>query len=140
MPGTTYVYRVRSSDQYRNVMLSAPSSFTTALANAPLAPSVFHTNGQSVMGDWLTFTMRWSPVTAPDGDPVEYRMVLAEYPDFSWVVIDTGWVSATSHTATLSTHSWLGNYYWHVQARDAVHDIVSPWSSTDWFYAWDERE
>ena len=88
----------------------------------------------------LTFVMRWNPVTAPDGDPVQYRMVLAEYPNFTSVVIDTGWISQTSYTATLSTWSPLGTYYWRVMARDAVHDVQSPWSTVDSFYAWDDRE
>jgi hypothetical protein len=90
--------------------------------------------------DDLTFTMSWSAVTAPDLDPVEYRMVLSEYPDFRNVVIDTGWIGATSHTADLSTWSALGLYYWHVQARDAVHGTTSPWSAADEFYCWDARE
>jgi hypothetical protein len=139
-PGATYVYRVRSSDQYRNAMLSTLRSFTTPLANAPPAPTVFHTYGQMAPEDWLTFTMSWSSVTAPDGDPVQYRMVLSEYPDFRTLEIDTGWTTATSHTADLSTWSALGNYYWKVMARDAVHDVQSAWSSVDEFYAWDERE
>jgi hypothetical protein len=138
--GATYVYRVRSSDQYRNLFLSPLATFATSLANAPPAPVVQHTPGQMGPADALTFTMRWNPVTAPDGDPVEYRMVLAEFPDMSGVVIDTGWISETSHTAALSTWSALGNYYWRVMARDAVHDVWSPWSSIDMFYAWDSRE
>jgi hypothetical protein len=139
-PGTAYVYRVRSSDQYRNVMLSTLRSFTTPLANAPPAPAVFHTYGQMAPEDWLTFTMSWGSVTAPDGDPVQYRMVLSEWPDFRTLVIDTGWTTATSHTEDLSTHSALGNYYWRVMARDSVHLVQSAWSSVDEFYAWDERE
>jgi hypothetical protein len=139
-PGTTHVYRVRSSDDYRNVMLSQLLSFTTPLANAPPAPAVFDTPGQVGPADAFTFTMAWSPVTAPDGHPVEYRMVLSQYPDFRTVDIDTGWTAATSHTADLSTYSALGSYYWHVQARDAVHDVASPWSSVDEFFAWDDRE
>jgi hypothetical protein len=138
-PGTTYVYRVRSSDQYRNVLLSPLATFTTPLANAPAAPVLVHTPGQMAPQDEITFVMRWDPVTAPDGDPVEYRMVLAEFPDFSGVVIDTGWVSQTSYTATLSTRSPLGWYHWRVMARDAAHDVSSPWSSVESFYAWDTR-
>jgi hypothetical protein len=121
-------------------MLSPLASFTTLLTSAPGAPVPMDTPGQMGPADFLTFTMRWSPVAAPDGDPVEYRMVLSEYPDFRNVVVDTGWIAETSRTADLSTWSALGLYYWRVQARDAVHGVTSPWSLVDEFYCWDARE
>jgi hypothetical protein len=139
-PVTTYVYRVRSSDAYRNVMLSPLRTFTTPDANAPPAPTLVRTPGQSASEDALTFTMRWNTVSAPDGHPVEYRMVLAEDPGFAAVIIDTGWTTATSRTATLSTHSPNGAYWWRVMARDAVHGTPSPWSAVETFYAWDDRD
>jgi predicted CXXCH cytochrome family protein len=112
-PGTAYVWRVRSSDRFRNVLQTALQTFTTPAADAVPAPDLAPVYAGVEAG---TFTaeidLPWYPVTAPSGTAVEYEVQLASDPGFSWLlggslagpgtpgstVGDSGWVSGTPTT------------------------------------------
>lgn len=130
---TTYVFRVRSSDRMRNVLRSPLLEFTTAWVQGPRAPALVI---QTSSG--LTTTFQWSAVTDPDGDPVQYRVQVDDSPTFASPDVDSGWIGSTSFTAMLTE----GRQHSRVMARDAAHDLWSPWSSTGAFFvaepSWEE--
>jgi hypothetical protein len=96
-------------------------------------------------------------VTAPTGNPVEYRVQLASDMTFTTLVNgsppDSGWIPGTPGTlggrAVLFFEVTLTNlpqddcsavqpvnqYYWRVKARDPVTGIESDWSVIDPFVA-----
>lgn len=152
-PGTTYIWRVRTSDRFRNVTEPPLQTFTT-LGNGtiprpvpvPLG-TIWGGDGGTTAGAWL----QWSAVAAPSGNPVQYRAVLGADPNVSTApfatpsppyqsAADSGWIDATSFPVTLvnlpdECSGSLGQpYYWKVIARDAVLGTTSDWSFTDRFY------
>lgn len=133
---TTYVFRVRSADLYRNVAESPLATFQTADPDAPSAPVLDP-------GPWLysynaaeAVPLSWSIVTSPRGNPVQYRVVVDTLPTFTAPAADSGWISTPSYTAYLPTLLWPDQYYWRVQARDSVTLVASPWSSVGTFAIW----
>jgi hypothetical protein len=77
-------------------------------------------------------TLEWSAVADPDGDPVEYQVQVNYTSDFTSPTYESGWIDTSDWTLTVPPG---GIWFWHVQARDALHtDAVSPWSSVDDFY------
>jgi hypothetical protein len=130
---TAYAFRVRSSDRMRNVVWSPLLTFTTAWTNGPLASDLVpqpHVVGSTV-------TLRWSAVTDPNGDPVQYRLQVDDSPMFDSPEVDSGWIDATLLTANLRVGA---RHHSRVMARDAIHDLWSPWSTTDWFWCWPEPD
>jgi len=112
-PSTTYLWRVRTSDRFRNVTTSALRSFTTPGANDVPVPDLAPV--------WLTVSvgtytadvaLLWYPVTAPSGTAVEYEVQLASDPEFTFLVdgsmagpgvpgstvADSGWIAGTPAT------------------------------------------
>ena len=86
-PSTTYVWRVRSSDGFRNVTESALQSFTTPGANdVPRPDLVAVWIGTTVPNTTVVGTLKWYPVNAPSGTAVEYEVQLASDPGFTSLV------------------------------------------------------
>jgi predicted CxxxxCH...CXXCH cytochrome family protein len=133
-PATTYSFRARSVDRFRNVSRSAILSFRTAAPDGPLAPALVSEPSTTSCGSPAIVTLDWLPATDPGGDPVQYRLVLDDSPLFEAPLVDTGWASATSYTTSLAVSTIAHRYYWRVQARDAAHDVPSPWSAVDDFW------
>lgn len=125
--GTPYVWRVRSSDVFRNVTQSTLQTFTTPSADAVPRPDLAPVAVWAIVGtSTVTLDLVWYGVTAPSGTPVEYEVQLASDPGFTFLVNgsmigpgapgatvgDSGWVSgvpttygglpALSHPATLT--------------------------------------
>jgi hypothetical protein len=159
--GTTYVYRARSVDPMRNVGRTRLASFTTTAAGAVPFPdlasagSVFIAAGT---GTSATNTLQWFPVTSTAGNPVQYRVQLAEDQAFTTLVDgsppDSGWISGTpgtyngrpvlGFTVTLTNLPYddctqptapSNSYVWRVKARDSVTGVESEWSIVGWFEA-----
>jgi hypothetical protein len=162
-PATTYVWRVRSVDAYRNVLRTAVASFTTTPPGVPPLPDLVPAGWTGVPSPQTTMglALQWFPVLAPTGNAVEYRVELASDPAFTGLVNgsppDSGWIAGAAGTAggretrafpvTLTnlpidqcTDTVPSNvYYWRVKARDAVTRVESEWSATDtiWAVAYD---
>lgn len=134
---TTYQFRVRTSDRWRNLTKTALASFQTASADAPPAPVPVDQGEIWTYGDVETVTLRWSAVADPQGDPVEYQVAVSDYADFRSARYTSSWTSGTSQAVTLPSWMYPGPwYFWRVQARDAAHDLRSPWSGSDAFGIW----
>jgi hypothetical protein len=141
-PGTTYQLRVRSSDDFRNQVVSPLQSFTTLGPLTPPAPVPLH--AADVWLPWVDAgsgtgpaMLAWNPVAAPGGNAVEYRVLFSQDPTFAVGVVDSGWIPGTSFDVTVFGDAW-GNatqYFWRVEARDSVTGDASPWSTSDSFYA-----
>ncbi len=126
-PGTAYVWRVRTSDVFRNVTQTALQTFTTPGADAVPRPDLAPVAAWSTVGtSTVTLDLVWYGVTAPSGTQVQYEIQLASDPGFTHLVNgsmvgpgvpgstvgDSGWVSgvptswggvpALSHPATLT--------------------------------------
>jgi hypothetical protein len=161
-PGTTYVWRVRSADWFRNVTRSPLATFTTSAPGAVPYPDVIAVGSATVPSPATTSypSLRWYPVVAPSGNAVEYRVQLATDPTFATLVDpadgsppDSGWIPGTPSTLNgtpiLYFQVTLSNlpqddcgpvvptraYYWRVKARDSVTGVESDWSAVDPFVA-----
>jgi hypothetical protein len=158
-PSTAYVWRVRSADPMRNVLTTPVASFTTTAAGAVPFPDVVAVGWTGVVQPETSMTLglTWYPVAAPTGNPVEYRVQLAEDPAFTTLVNgsppDSGWIAGTPGTlsgrevrifgVTLTNlpQDWCAGevpyaqYYWRVKARDSITGLESEWSAVDPFRA-----
>lgn len=86
-PSTTYVWRVRSADVFRNVGESGLQAFTTPGAEDVPRPDVAPVSaGTTVPNTTAVATILWYPVTAPSGTAVEYEVQLASDPGFTWLI------------------------------------------------------
>jgi predicted CXXCH cytochrome family protein len=127
-PGTTYVWRVRTSDVFRNVTVTALQTFTTPGATAVPWPDLAPVWVNAEVGTFTATTaLVWYPVTAPSGTAVEYEVQLASDPSFTFLVdgsIDgpgvpgssvggSGWIGGTPTTVggkpALSTPATVTN-------------------------------
>ena len=129
----TYQFRVRSSDAYRNVAVSALSTFVTSDPRAPTAPTGLVPFGTYTWDDPYSVPLTWSAVTAPMGNPVQYQV---EIWTFMGPVADSGWISGNSWIAMLPTQNWPLEYGWHVRARDATLGVNSSWSDASTIHLW----
>jgi predicted CxxxxCH...CXXCH cytochrome family protein len=83
-PGAAYVWRVRSSDQFRNVAKSALGAFTTlSLDDVPAPVLAFVWADTETPNTTVVAPLAWYPVTAPSGTSVEYEVQLASDPGFT---------------------------------------------------------
>jgi hypothetical protein len=107
-PGTRYVWRVRSSDAFRNVAHTELFSFATTSADAVTAPILIPASAEVERGTYTTTVpLSWYQVVAPSGSAVQYEVQLASDPAFSYLVNasmagpgvpgltigDSGWIS-----------------------------------------------
>lgn len=158
-PGTTYVWRIRSVDAYRNVLRTSVASLRTTPAGGVPFPDVVPVGwtGVAQPDASMGLALTWYPVAASTGNPVEYRVELAEDPGFTFLLngspADSGWIPGTPGTrsgrevrsfgVTLTNlpADWCvdpipyNQYYWRVKARDAVTGVESDWSAVDPFQA-----
>jgi predicted CXXCH cytochrome family protein len=110
---TTYVWRVRSSDQFRNVTETALEAFTTPAAQAVPKPDLAPVFVGVRVGTYTTdVQLPWYPVTAPSGTAVQYEVQLASDPGFTYLangvlpgpgipgisIGDSGWATGTVTT------------------------------------------
>lgn len=124
--GTTYHYRVRSTDALGNTSVSGDFTYT------PIAPPPTPTIGDhttyagSGMGP-ISVTTTCTAVMAPDAHPVEYQF---QFNGSTYYI--SPWISSPSWLST----AWFfnGTHTVRVRARDAVHtQAVSEWSTVDSF-------
>lgn len=160
--GTTYKYRVRTSDPFRNFAEAPalPATFTTTLPlppNTPTIPTPLHPNGPAdeiavdcsgSCSSTFDTTLSWTAVPSPDGNPVTYRVVLSTSPTFAGTPLLDTTISGTSRTVTgllLPTSYYdstnpatINRYYWRVMAINKVANTNAGWSSTASFdaYIW----
>jgi hypothetical protein len=138
-PGTTYVWRIRTSDRYRNVTVTPLQTFSTVDPNAPSAPVLVHQPDQYNSGGtgnvpvvcWVGEPLQWQPVMAPSGTPVQYRVQLTTDGTFATTQVDTV-QSGTSYPLFLCGE--LASYvqwHWRVQAIDTGTGLSSIWSRVD---------
>ncbi|ACG71275.1 fibronectin, type III [Anaeromyxobacter sp. K] len=113
-PGTTYVWRVRTSDVFRNVTHTALQSFTTPAEGALSSPDLAPVSASFEVGTYdATVPLVWFPVTAAAGVVLQYEVQLASDAAFTYLqngsltgpgvpgstVGSTGWVSGTPTTS-----------------------------------------
>jgi predicted CXXCH cytochrome family protein len=129
---TSWYWRVKARDSVHTAIVSQWSvtdSFN--LTARPARPSLIVEPDNHCAPD-CAVTLEWNPVTAPDGDPVEYFVQIDSVTSYDSADLqESGWISGTSWAVTVATDE---RWYWHVQARDAVHTtLISLWSINDWF-------
>jgi hypothetical protein len=157
--GTSYVWRIRSVDAYRNVLKTSIASFKTTPAGGVPFPDIVPIGWTGVVQPEgsMAVNLTWYPVVASTGNPVEYRVQLASDPAFGTLANgappDSGWIPGAPGTlsgwavrsfgATLTNlpEDWCAEeipynqYYWRVKARDSVTRVESDWSAVDPFRA-----
>jgi hypothetical protein len=136
--GTSYVYRVRSVDAQRNVLVSATASFITLPAGQPTVPVLVRVLNVNTFADSAKASFAWSASQAAEGHAVAYRVQVSHLADFSVLVNDSGWRSGTTWSLTLATASTdaEATYFWRVMAQDTVTGLTSDWSSAGTFVFW----
>jgi hypothetical protein len=112
-PGTTYVWRIRSSDRFRNVTRTELGTFTTTPEGGVPYPDLAPVSSGVGAGTYtLAVTLPWYPVTAPSGTALEYEVQLASDPGFTHLenalmpgpglpgstVGDSGWIPGSPTT------------------------------------------
>lgn len=132
-PSTAYVYRVRSSDQFRNVTESAQASFSTTSAAAPPPPALVAVADLQAFANTTPVGFGWSAVASPAGNAVQYDLQISTSATFATLTYDSGWIAATNATVNLASPVGSTRYYWRVQARDAVLLAPSAWSAVSSF-------
>jgi hypothetical protein len=141
--GTTYTYRVRSSDMFRNFAEAPaqPASFTTASPGpngfepapnslvAYIDPGFLNLVAVAQPDTSGAVTLKWGAVTSGSG-PTKYRVVVSTSATFSTTLYGPVDVTTTATTFTLGgLQPYPGmNYYWRVMAIDTVSGAQSAWS------------
>jgi hypothetical protein len=158
-PGTTYVWRLRSVDAYRNVLKTSLATFRTTAADAVPFPDVVPVGWTGVTQPETSMVvgLTWYPVASPTGNPVEYRVQLASDAGFLTLVngspSDSAWIPGSLGTLggrevrVFGASLWnlpqdwcaeevpYAEYWWRVKARDSVTGVESDWSVVDGFRA-----
>jgi hypothetical protein len=138
-PNTTYTWRIRTSDRFRNVTETPLQTFRTVDPDAPPAPALVHEPEQYNSGGsgndpwvyWVGQPLQWQSVTSPGGGAVQYRLQLTTDPTFTANAVDAV-LTETSYPLSLSGP--LGSYViwqWRVMAIDAATGRESIWSAVD---------
>jgi predicted CxxxxCH...CXXCH cytochrome family protein len=99
-PSTTYVWRARSSDQFRNVTESPLQTFTTCGPDDVPRPDLATVSAGTVTPNTtVVATLLWYGVTAPSSTAIEYEVQLASDPTFTFLQdADLGRTDATLAT------------------------------------------
>ncbi len=117
VPGTEYIYRVKSQDVRGNTKTSG--NFTFKSSNSPGVPTITSVS-DSAPGQ-LNFKLSavWNTVYDPDpGDTVEYYMELSTN-NFASTVANSGWTSSTNWSIDRTCdYDTTTTYYFRVKARD----------------------
>ncbi len=145
-PSTAYAWRVRTSDQFRNVTLTAVQTFTTIGAQEVPRPDLGYTwAGTRVPNTTAVATLKWHPVSAPSGTAVQYEVQLASDPAFTYLVnavlspVDgslatgnSGWIDGTPTTdGTFPTRPTLG---FDVILTNLPQDDCIWWNPNEYYY------
>jgi hypothetical protein len=140
--GTTYQWRIRTVDAYRNVTETPVSTFTTLAPGVPPAPVLQHEanqdnpnpSGQSQLTFAASPALTWNAVSLPTG-PAQYRVNFSTDPTFVQGVTDSGWISATTFAVNVTGYMDQAptTYYWRVMTMDMSNNLQSSWSSADSF-------
>jgi predicted CXXCH cytochrome family protein len=143
-PNATYVWRIRTSDIFRNVTEPPLQTFMASGSSTLSAPTPTHEadqyNPNDAAADSVTFAvtppLAWSAVTLTNGDTVQYVVQYGTDPSFASATT-TSPVSGTSVTVNVTAPRGTRlNYYWRVQTVDATTSARSSWSSIDAFQVW----
>jgi hypothetical protein len=106
-PSMTYVWRVRSSDRFRNFAETALQTFTTPGAAEVPRPDLAAVSAGATVGTYtITAQLPWYPVTAPSGTAVTYEVQLASDPDFTYLV-DGSMAGGTLPGSTVADSGWV---------------------------------
>jgi hypothetical protein len=127
---TTWYWRVKARDSINTDAESPWSSSDSFIIYEPPPAPVLIDEPDLDSTVPVQVTLSWNPVTAPDGDSVEYFVQVDTDPGFG-SPLASPWLSEAEWDVTLdSTTTW----YWRVQARDSVHNaLLGPWSTSDSF-------
>jgi predicted CxxxxCH...CXXCH cytochrome family protein len=105
-PATTYVWRVRSSDEFRNVLVGPLSTFRTPAADEVPWPDLAPVSaGTQTPNTTAVATLLWYPVTAPSATAVEYEVQLASDPGFTF--LEKASLGRTDTTLTTGNSGWI---------------------------------
>ena len=133
---SSYYWRVQARDSGHPAWISSWSnadSLIVASSDSPPAPTGLTDPGTYNSDVSTVVNLSWNAVTDPNGDPVQYQVQVSWYPAFDSIQYDSGWISATNWSLSVSSCS---GWYWRVRARDAFHVMaMSNWStSATYFY------
>jgi hypothetical protein len=114
-------------------------TFNTFTSNPPPAPTLTDEPNISAAVP-VDITFEWEDVDDPDGDPVQYSVVVDDTLLFNTLDYQSGWITEGEALCDGSTCSWTETiliaktWYWRVKARDADHtDAESAYASFDTF-------
>jgi hypothetical protein len=130
---TTYSFRVRSADAFRNLTRSQIRTFQTEDPNAPPSPPIVPEPDYTSCGSPAHVTLEWQAVANGGGNLIEYQVIVDDSPLFDSPNLDSGWITVTQYPASFAVTTFWSTYYWRVRARDALYGATSPWSATDDF-------
>jgi len=132
----TWYWRVQARNATSTSLVSSWSTVDSfvisapATANPPTAPVlVTEPDGRCSTYSGCSIGLAWSPSTNPSGGSIQYLVQVSSSSSFSSIKTQSSWQTGTSWNATLPSGTW----YWRVQARDAVSQQTSPWSTVDSF-------
>lgn len=129
-PGRIHHYRVRSSDECGNVVVSPDDWFTTP-TDDPISPPTLVDEPDGEGSGSYEAVLEWSTVSTPSGSVPQYEAEIDDNQFFASVDQGSGWITDTSWTVTVAPGA---QYYWHVRARDSADtSVMSTWSSYDVF-------
>jgi predicted CXXCH cytochrome family protein len=106
-PSTTYVWRVRSSDPFRNVTTTELRTLATIAADAVPTPDLAPVDlaGAYAPSTTVVAGLRWYLVTAPSGTAIEYEVQLAA--DASFTVPASADLAAIDATLATGNSGWI---------------------------------
>jgi predicted CxxxxCH...CXXCH cytochrome family protein len=106
-PGATYVWRVRTADQFHNVTRTAPQTFSTPAADAVPRPDLAPVSAGTVTPNTtVVAALLWYPVTAPSDTTVEYEVQLAEDAQLTFLANST--LTRVDPTLATGNSGWIG--------------------------------
>jgi predicted CXXCH cytochrome family protein len=118
--GAEYFWRVQARDvaQGLDSPWSGVDTFTLVTSDPPSMPMLVPQPDRYATAATVQVTLSWTPVSDPNGDPVEYEVEIARSSLGFETGHATGWISATSWTVDLASNA---EWKWRLRARDAAH-------------------
>jgi hypothetical protein len=140
--GTTYHWRIRTTDAVGNTQYSPDQVYTPAAGGPPPVPAQntpVPFNPTDLNTSAIQITLSCSPVTSPDGHAVQYQFYATggftggdAYVGYYNGVYDSGWVNTPSFATWFmqaGPQSGTPPISWKVRTRDKVDtSLVSGWS------------